>query len=206
MKKSNYDIARNNAEREFLKYDQEKIIRKFNLEHNKDFIYIEFVHRRYQINRSSGIVQWMDDRTDELIRGSHNEVMTIFDVLCCSKDYCCLSGEYMGINDVPGVVKTAYLGSNLFDRYAKVFEHRLEDLSHACEALGGVKEPVGDVAYRIDLFDFLPVVLQFWDADEEFPATLKIMWDKNIIDYMRYETTYYALNHLLDRIGELVGQ
>lgn len=54
------------------------------------------------------------------------------------------------------------------------------------------------------MFEFLPIVLQYWDSDEEFPPMLKIMWDKNIINYMHYETTYFAASHLLKRIQELV--
>ena len=49
---------------------------------------------------------------------------------------------------------------------------------------------------------FLPVVLQFWDADEEFDAVLKLMWDEHILDYMHYETTYFAAVHLLERVVE----
>ena len=46
------------------------------------------------------------------------------------------------------------------------------------------------------------MILQFWDADEEFEAVLKIMWDENILDYMHYETTYFAASHLLSRLKE----
>ena len=49
----------------------------------------------------------------------------------------------------------------------------------------------------------MPVILQFWDADEEFDAALKIMWDTNTLDFMRFETTFYASNHLLERLKEL---
>lgn len=45
----------------------------------------------------------------------------------------------------------------------------------------------------------MPVVLQFWDADDEFDAALKIMWDTNTLDFMHFETTFYAANHLLQR-------
>lgn len=60
------------------------------------------------------------------------------------------------------------------------------------------------MSYRIPLFDFFPVTLQFWDADDEFDAVLKIMWDRRTLDFMRYETTWYAAGHLLGRIRELM--
>lgn len=204
MKKSNYDIMRDQAETEFLNYDQDKMIAKFNLDCDVHYIYISFVGRQYRINRSNGRVEWFDKNRNQYIHSGYNETMTIFDVLCYSKDYCCLSGEYMSINNVPGVVQSSAVGQDFFSGYTNSFEHKLCELSNACESLGGVKEKVGDVAYRINMFEFLPIVLQYWDSDEEFPPMLKIMWDKNIINYMHYETTYFAASHLLKRIQELV--
>ena len=62
------------------------------------------------------------------------------------------------------------------------------------------------MAYRLPLFDFLPVILQFWDSDEEFEPVLKIMWDENLLDYMHYETSYLALGHLWKRMEELLEE
>lgn len=69
---------------------------------------------------------------------------------------------------------------------------------------GGVREPVGDVAYRLPTFDFLPVIVQFWESDEEFPASFQILWDENVLDFMHYETTYYTAGHLLARLEEVM--
>ena len=51
---------------------------------------------------------------------------------------------------------------------------------------------------------YLPIVVQFWDADEEFPGQLMIKWDRNILQYMHFETTFYATGCLLQRIRELM--
>ena len=39
-------------------------------------------------------------------------------------------------------------------------------------------------------------MVQFWFADEDFPAQLQFFWDKNALQYLRYETMYYALGLL----------
>ncbi|MEI3193601.1 MAG: hypothetical protein V8S22_06555 [Lachnospiraceae bacterium] len=44
-KKTNYDKTREDAEQRFLAYDQEKMIRKFQLEANEAFLYLRFVER-----------------------------------------------------------------------------------------------------------------------------------------------------------------
>ncbi len=51
-------------------------------------------------------------------------------------------------------------------------------------------------------FSFLPVILQFWEGDEEFPANLKFMFDENILQYIHYETIFYLLEHVTGRIQE----
>lgn len=56
------------------------------------------------------------------------------------------------------------------------------------------------MAYKLPLFSFLFVVLRFWESDEDFPATMQILVDKNILDYMHYETLMFAITHLFDRI------
>ena len=94
-------------------------------------------------------------------------------------------------------------GGSGFGKNAAVFAGRCEDLKKACEKLGGVPEKVGDVAYKLPLFDFMEVIFQFWDADEEFEASVRILWDENILSYMRFETTFYAALHLLERLKEL---
>ena len=201
-RKSNYDVTRDRVESEFLKYDQDAMISKFGLKYDREYLYIRFVARDYRIGRKTGRVE----RLPEGVHAGFHETLTIFDVLCESKPDCRLSGEFVRVNDLDGVTKTAYLGSNLFDGSAKAFTHRTEALAAACEKLGGTAGNVGDVSYRIPMFDFFPVTLQFWDADDEFDAVLKIMWDRRALDFMRYETTWYAAGHLLDRLEELMKE
>ena len=75
-------------------------------------------------------------------------------------------------------------------------------LACACERLKEIKAGKGVVAYQIPVFDFLPVIFQFWNSDEDFAASLQLLVDKNILDYMHYETVWFAMSHLLSRIKE----
>ena len=51
-------------------------------------------------------------------------------------------------------------------------------------------------------FDDLRVGIQLWLGDEEFPSRLKIMWDSNALQYLRYETMYFAKAVLLRLLRE----
>ena len=201
-RKSNYELTRDRVEGDFVKYDQHGMIEKFRLEHDEAYIFLRFLSCAYRVDRKTGRVERMD--ADGPVHAGFNETLTIFDVLCESKPDCRLSGEFVRVNDLAGIAKTAYLGGNLFDGSARAFTHRTEALKAACEKLGGIPGRVGDVSYQIPMFDFLPVTLQFWDADDEFDAVLKIMWDRRTLDFMRYETTYYAAGRLLERLEELI--
>lgn len=203
-RKSNYDMTRDRVEGEFLKYGQENMIKKFHLGFDENYLYLRFLACDYRVNRKTGRVERLDE--DGPVHAGFNETLTLLDVLCESKPDCRLSGEFVRVNDLDGITKTAYLGGNLFNGSAKAFTHRTEDLKTACERLGGRPGKVGDVSYEISMFDFFPVTLQFWDADDEFEAVLKVMWDRRTLDFMRYETTYYAAGRLLERLRELMEE
>ena len=57
-KKTNYDKTREDAEQRFLAYDQEKMIRKFSLKADENYLYLRFVGRDYRISRKNGRIEW----------------------------------------------------------------------------------------------------------------------------------------------------
>lgn len=199
---SNYDITRTKMEKEFVRYDQARMIEKFHLRHTPEHLFITFLGEEFRVGRETGKVERC--LGDGYAPAGFNESMTIFDVLCCSKPHCRLSGQYATVTNLPGIANIAAPGPGLYADSARVFANRPDALRRACEALHGVKQQqAGDVSYLLPLFDFMPVVLQFWDADDEFDAALKIMWDTNTLDFMHFETTFYAANHLLQRLTAL---
>ena len=62
------------------------------------------------------------------------------------------------------------------------------------------KEDPIEGAYTLDVFDFFPGCVRFWDADEEFPASLQFLWDANALDFLYYETLWYVMGEVLDRL------
>ena len=204
LRPSNYDIMRDRMELEFAKYDQMEMIRKFSLRYDKDFLYLRFVGRNYRINRTNGRTEWYSDAEKNFIHAGYNESMTIFDVLAWSKPGCHLAGRFVPAADLPGTTKSTSAAGNLLSRQSGIFAGRCEALREACRKLGGIPGTVGDVSSIIPVFDFLPAMLQFWDADEEFDAVLKFMWDYNTTDFMHFETMAFATMHLIDRLKEIV--
>lgn len=204
--KNNYETMRDQMRPYFLTYDQEEMIRKLDLKHDQDYLYIRFCGRPYRVSRTSGIVKWSEDGFATCTEGGYNESMTIYDVLCYSKPDRCLSGEFAPSSSLPGLAYTGMnAGSSMgVPKTEAYFNAHVELLDRACAALGGIREGKGDVAYRIPMFDFLPVRFAFWQADEDFPAEIRVLWDTNVLQFMHFETLFFAAGHLLKRMEDWI--
>ena len=86
---------------------------------------------------------------------------------------------------------------------ALFFDAHPDRLKAGCQALGGVPFPQGDIAYTIPIFEDLSVTLQFWQGDEEFSPRLRYLWDENALQYLKYETMYFAVDALIQKIKNL---
>lgn len=120
---SNYETMKDRMSSHFLEYDQEKMIRKFALEHDEKYLYIFLVGRKYRINRITGGITWSVDefRTEE--NANYNEAMTIYDVLCNSKEYCHPAHEWVHIGSLSTVQRGNLANdSNFFRDAGKKFD------------------------------------------------------------------------------------
>ena len=196
---SNYEKSQDAAARAFLRYDQSAMIRKFDLSHDADALYITFVDRPHRVDRHTGLVTVVS--TGE--KADFNAAMSIYDLLCDSQPLCHLSHEWVNVASLSAIQGgTLAKSGDLFLISAADFTGQTAALDRACRALHGIPQPKGDVAYQLALFPFLPVLLRFWDADEDFPASLQVLLDKNTLKFIHYETLMYALSHLMRRLRQ----
>ena len=79
-------------------------------------------------------------------------------------------------------------------------------LRRTLEALGGTPIPQGDVAFSLPVFEDLRMAVQFWLGDDEFPPSLRYLWDENALMYLKYETMYYAVDVLTEKIRRRMEQ
>lgn len=196
-RKNNYAIQAHSAKQLFLQYDQEALIRKLGLKHDDSFLYVSFFGEPYRISRRTGDMESFDGNI-WLDGNSFGEVMSILDLVCGSKDDRHPSGKMLSMESFG-----LQFHQNLTERAnptAQYFDEHLEIFRAACLALGGVKLAQGDAGFLFRIFEDLPVAVILWRGDDEFPAGLRYLWDENALQYIRYETMYYAVGHLLDRI------
>lgn len=202
----NYALQVDIAKGIFLKYDQQRIIRKFSLEADEDYIYITYLHTPCRICRRTGAVGeygregWQECR-------NFSTVMTLYDLLCHHKGEHApvLLGQWCAVGSfvVTGVTQT----DTFTRKYAKRFDGRLAELKAACAQLGGIlRQPMAgaDLTCEFPVTPYFPVLLQFWEGDEDFPPKLLLLWDRNTESFLHFETTFYLQGDLLDRLGNIL--
>lgn len=201
---SNHEITKNNTKRLFLTYDQKKMIKKWELKHDENYLYINFVGNPYRINRHTGDVDLTDREGNFITEAGFSETLTIFDLLCYSKDDCFPAGKYCSVYSLKGIAFTAGPGKGMFDKYGQIINNNRQILTILADEIGAEETDGADISYKFNVFDFMPAIMRFWESDDEFPAELKFYWDENILMYMHFETVFYVMSHiygLIDRIS-----
>ena len=199
-RQNNYLIQAAQAKERFLGYDQQKLINKFRLRADERYLYTKMLCKPYRLNRKTGDLErregelWQDANTYE-------EVMTLLDLLCDSREDRWISGTWQNMQSF-GLQFHQNLLEDSRDPLAERYDREPERLSRACKALGAERIAGGDMGYGVELFDGLKIGILFWHGDEEFAPRLRYLWDSNAKMYIRYETMYFALGLLKQRLLE----
>ncbi|MDR1930980.1 MAG: DUF3786 domain-containing protein [Treponema sp.] len=174
-----------------MKTDQARVIEKLKLPHDGDFLYVRFLGETLSVSRMTGKIAGIPD----------DDTMTpaaVYDYLCHSRADRLRSGQWVS---TAGIGLEFHRGNDgMFAETARYLDGRGDALAALCRKLGGTERTPGDVSYELTLFDEIPVWLQFWRGDDEFPAKLVLLWDKNITQWVHYETLYYIASMLFTRL------
>ncbi|MCI6433749.1 MAG: DUF3786 domain-containing protein [Clostridiales bacterium] len=198
-RRDNYAITAARVRQLFAEYDQQALARKVGAKLDGEYFYVDFLSERYRIHRLTGdISRFHGDAWVEA--NSFGEVLTLMDLICDSREDRHPTGNWRNMRDFGHGFHQQLLEQR--DPWAERFQEQPEMFAKACEALGGEKYPLGDVAYAIPVFGDLRVLIQLWFGDEEFPAKLRYLWDENALQYLKYETMFYAVPLVLKRIQE----
>ena len=198
-KRDNYAIQAEEARRLFLTYDQTAMPAR----RDEGYLYLRFCGSDYRICRADG---HLFRRSGDLWlpADSHGEVLTIFDYLCDAKPGRAPARESVSMSSLGGHVHTGLASAS--GPLERAIDTDPEAFRQACLGLGGRETDGGDLCFELDLFEDLPVLLRFWHADEDFPAQLDLLWDRNTLRFLRYETTWFAAGVLRARLREAMEQ
>ena len=201
--RDNYALLADQTRRLFLTYDQSAILSNIPLPSDPDFFYLQVLDRTCRIDRHTGFLDWSSP--DGWKRSTdHADPITIFDYLCDAKHNRTRSGQFTTLTSLGNTVHSS-LNEN---RPASLLEQFIDcnpDLfRRACMTVGGTPHSQGDIGFILPLFPDFPVLLQFWHSDEDFPPQLRTYWDANTLQWIRYETAYYAQSMIIKRLADLM--
>ncbi len=191
-KTDNYALQAKQAQAHFLTYDQEKLIEKCSLPNDSDYLYPTLFGETYQISRKTGQIRRKEQ--DAWQDAGFNEIMTILDILCDSKEDRFLTGRWNAMQNFGLQFHQNLLETE--DPFAAYFDKDPALFRKACESLGGTEIPGADMGYAVEVMMGLKIAVQFWHSDEDFPAQVRYFWDENALQFIRYETMYFAVGRL----------
>ena len=197
-KRDNYALQADSARQRFLTYDQSAMA----VEKDDAWLYLPFCGCDYRICRADGHIFRKAGET-WLPADSHGEVLTIFDYLCDASPGRTTAGTFVSMASLGGHVHGGLVQKS--GDLERSIDTDPDAFCRACRVLGGVPAEGGDLCFDLKLFPDMPLRLRFWHADEEFDPFLDLLFDKNALQFLRYETTWFAAGVLRLRLREAMG-
>ena len=118
-----------------------------------------------------------------------NELPLVFQAVLAyyfhTSDGTSLTGQWVSFADLPDgrMYNSAFQGYS-GNELVKTFELDVEAFKSACEKSGGVATPSGDAGYIFYALPRLPMLVNYWCGDEDFPSSCKILFDSSASHYL----------------------
>lgn len=117
-----------------------------------------------------------------------------------------LTGNWMSMREV----KDGLIRGGDFDlKCENMIRQRLsrisiEEFSEKCRGMGGrILDSNADLAVRFDVLPYYPLLLKLWLADEEFPASGKLLVDTNADHYLTIEDAVTVGQMVMEKLAGL---
>ena len=191
---NNYDRMLLAAQQRFLEYDAAQLAQKSGVTDQGRELATCFFGQQTIIRKTDGQI-FIDGRNADFGEG-----LSVLDWLCDRKSDANASMDFCPIGSLPGV----YVGGGNLNMdmpgLAMAIHENPEGFRTACANMGAEPQNMGDIGHRLQIFPDLPMCLKFYFGDEEFPPQLTLLWDKNTLRFVRYETVYYIAGCLQKRL------
>ena len=201
MRTDNYEIAKDQARKLFLRWDQPRMIKRCALAADGEYLYLPFLGQPFRIDRATGAAENLAEGRE----ANFEEVLSIYDYLCRELPPPGMTGSRKPVHALRYAGQTSPGASSFHQRYADRFQARKDALKAALARIGS-PFPIGDIACVFPVFDGFDAVFQFWEGDEEFPPSVRFLWDENTPDYLKFETTFYVMGCFLELLERRIAE
>ena len=202
---SNYEKMKRRAQEQFASRGCRDAVRVFALAERGDELEFGFFGSRCRIGRETGAVRCADVLTGRMREADFNEALTVYDLFSSAERDPRPAGHFVSMQSLPRSMSAEFHASpqSFFHSDAKRFDGRTSQLRRALQMLGGRLTDGADLSAVIEVFAGLSVLFRFWESDEEFEPQIQFYWDANVLDYLHYETVWYANLVLMARLVRL---
>lgn len=186
-KQSNLDIALNLAKEEFARRDPHEMAERAggeceSVNCSNSLITVRLMGQEHTIAHPAGSIEFPD----------HHQVIIVAHILLL---HYLLNASGKPLGNEPAAYKDIPGG----DKYFSVFKKRVEmpilnayvdnpeGFESACIALGGERAGMGDIAFKFQALPRVPITYIYWKGDEEFPASIQVLFDTSVKDYLPLE-------------------
>jgi len=179
---------------------QEEIVHRPGVEVSAD-------NRSYEVKflNSLYLIDPIRERITELKPDPKRELPEEFQILLIrylvAKNGGPLDGKEVSEKDFPGGV-TFFQGPHTLHTapIIELYGNDPEGFEIRCRELGAVPVPHGDKAMRFSPFPTIPVTYVLWRADEEFPASMSVLFDSSIARWFELDMIFTLVLVLTERI------
>lgn len=115
-----------------------------------------------------------------------------------------VTGTWVSFQSLPNSVSKTKTLERLQHELAEDFAGRLALLIQRAEDLGGRPVQVGedaDVALLFEPLPRVPILLLYWEPEEDFPAQARFLFDSSVGAYLDLESLLFLVEGLIERLN-----
>ncbi len=198
---SNYEKQCEEWRQRFLTMDQEEICGKLpEIKKTEEKLALWHYGREFAVDRGDGKIRAVsDNRTVDVMPR-----LNIYTLFWYAKKDAVLSGRWVPFREL----RNASPFGNAFQKgvlesLAATFSGHEELLESAVGKLRGVR--LSASGFRLPAFSCMPVRLNFWDADDEFPAQANLLFDSSATDFNHVESVVTIATEALYQLANVAG-
>ena len=200
---NNYEKWCEQWREKFLQMDQEELKKRLpELKEEGDWLTVCHFGRRLGVHKENGKIIAMEDH-DPVTCYERLNVYTLFGYVSPLAHYKDDWVRFDRLKDTSPFSKAFQEG--VTEPFSRMFSGHVEELSKACEKLGGKKLPCSDAGYELKAFAFIPVRFHFCHVDDDFPAQGIVLFDVSATDFIHGESVVTIAAIGLERIVKLAG-
>lgn len=196
-KETKEQIQRRQMAERFLRFDQKKMIQLFSLDHDENSIRITFLGKEYTIDREAGSM-YLNGQLADL-----DATASVFELLTKSEHLPMPVGRWESIASL--CTNTTDTSLTRYIEYLEPFHDDIPKMQNALLALGAEPASKGDVSAVLEIYPGISVWVQYWIADDEFPASIQFLFDAKIEDHFRWSLLWNVMTTITNRMKEAAG-